>query len=172
MRKLRFVSLIAVGFACGSSTTKSQTTASAPPPAAQQAGQCPMKEMAGAKVTATDTSDGVAVEFTTTGDLAALRAHVRKLADMHNGMEMHHDGDMHAGMGSGMKMVPSRATVEDISGGARIVLVPNDPAQLADLRSHVREHAAMMNKGECPMMGTQPQQAQPSDEHAGHHPAS
>jgi hypothetical protein len=60
--------------------------------------------------------------------------------------------------------------VEDTPSGARIVLVPNDPSQLAELRDHAREHAAMMNKGECPMMGNQPQPAQPTDEHAGHHP--
>jgi hypothetical protein len=186
MRKLLLASLVAVGtLACGSSGTKSQpTTASAPPPAQHEAGQCDMKEMAGAKVNATDTANGIAVEFTTSGDVAALRTHVHKMADMHNGMAPHEGGEMHGGMGSGemhggmgsggmhemhgMKMVPSRATVEDIDGGARIVLVPNDPAQLADLRTHVREHAAMMAKGECPMMETQPQQ---TGEHADHHPA-
>lgn len=184
MRKLLLASLLAVGtVACGSSGTKSQsTTASAPPPAQHEAGHCDMKEMAGAKVNATDTANGIAVEFTTTGDVAALRTHIHKMADMHNGMAMHEGGEMHGGMGSGdmhggmgsgemhgMKMVPSKATVEDIDGGARIVLVPNDPAQLADLRTHVREHAAMMAKGECPMM--EKQQQPPADEHAGHHPA-
>jgi hypothetical protein len=170
MRNLLFASLVAIGaFGCGSSTTKSPGTASAPPPAEHQAGQCPMKEMAGVKATPIDTSDGVAIEFTTTGDVAALREHVRKMADMHNAKTMHH-GDMgsgmHEGMGSGMHegmgMAPSRAAEEDLPNGAKIVIVPDDPSQLAALRSHVREHAAMMAKGECPMMGNQPHQAPPT----------
>ena len=184
MRKLLFGSLLAIGLlACGSSGTKSQTATTATP-AEHPSGQCPMmKDMAGAKVAATDTADGIAVEMTTTGDVAALRAHVHEMADMHNKMAAHPDGAMHHDMGSGemhhdmgggemhheMKMVPSRATVEDISNGARIVMVPNDASQLAELRSHVREHAAMMAKGECPM-GMQPQSTPPADEHAGHHP--
>jgi hypothetical protein len=52
-----------------------------------------------------------------------------------------------------MKMIPSKARVEDVDGGARIVLTPNDPAQLAELREHVQHHAEMMKKdGGCPMM--------------------
>jgi hypothetical protein len=186
MRKLLLGSLLTLALVgCGSSKTKTQPTTNTPTTAQREGGECPMmKDMAGAKVTATDTVDGVAIELTTTGDVAALRAHAHDMADMHNKMTgMHGDGEMHAGMGSGemhegmgsgamhggMKMVPSKATVEDTAGGARIVLVPNDPSQLAELRDHAREHAAMMNKGECPM-ATQPQQAQPGDEHSGHHP--
>ena len=149
MRKILFGALVAITvLACRSSQTKSQPTASSPQTAQQQGGQCPMKEMAGAKVTATDTADGVALEFTTTGDVEALRAHVHKMADMHNGMAESHDGDMHGGMGSGdmhgmhggemhggMKMVPSKATAEDIPGGARVVLVPN--ASVDGLRAFV-----------------------------------
>jgi hypothetical protein len=51
-----------------------------------------------------------------------------------------------------MKMVPSDARAEDSDGGARIVLTPKDPAQLADLRAHVREHVAQMQSGHCPIM--------------------
>jgi hypothetical protein len=137
-----------------------------------------MMPPAGTQIVASDTSDGIAITFTTSGDVADLRARIHHLADMHNNMSgMHHGGGMHEGMGSGdthegmkgMHMVPSRATAEDIDGGARIVLVPTDAAQLAALRTHVREHAAMMQKGECPMKGSQP--AQPTGEHAQHHPA-
>ena len=49
-------------------------------------------------------------------------------------------------------MVPSSATVEDVEAGARIVLTPNDPAQLGALRTHVHGHAERMARGECPMM--------------------
>jgi hypothetical protein len=131
--------------------------------------------MAGANIVASDTTDGVAIAFTTTGDPAELRAHVRKMADMHNQMAgMHHEGGMHGGgmhAEMSMHMVPSRASVEDLPDGARVVLVPNDPSQLAALRTHVREHAAMMAKGECPMMAPKQQaQPQPAGEHTQHHP--
>jgi hypothetical protein len=197
MRNSLLCSVLAIGvLSCGSGQTKS--TASAPPPNTQHAGgqMCPMMRMADANVVTSDTSDGVAIAFTTAGDVAELRAHVRKMAEIHNGMSgMHHGKDMHGGMGSGdmhggmgsgdmhggmgsgdmhggmgmqmMRMVPSRASVEDVPGGARLVLVPTDPSQLTTLRAQAREHAAMMEKGECPMMETRPQ---PTDEHARHHP--
>jgi hypothetical protein len=170
-------SVLAIGMlGCGSGQTKS--TASAPPPNTQHTGgqMCSMMQMAGANVVTSDTSDGAAVAFTTTGDVAELRAHVREMAEMHNGMAgMHHGEDMHGGMGSGdmhggmmrMQMVPSRASVEDIPGGARLVLIPTDPSQLTTLRAQAREHVAMMEKGKCPMMETRPQ---PTDKHAQHHP--
>ena len=58
-----------------------------------------------------------------------------------------------------MKMVDSTAHAEDIDAGARIVLSPKDPAQLAELRDHVREHAARMASGHCPMMEAPDQHA-------------
>jgi len=57
-------------------------------------------------------------------------------------------------MGAGhmpMAMVPSTARAEDTDGGARLVLTPEDPTKLAELRAQVREHAAHMANGECPM---------------------
>lgn len=183
MRNTRLGLFLAIGLlGCGSSQTTSQPTASAPPPAAQHAGEggCPMMQgMEGASIAATDTGDGAAIAFTTTRDAAALRARIHHMADMHNGMMAHGEGthggmgsgEMHGGMGKGMHggaemhMVPSRASVEDIPSGARLVLVPNDPAQLSTLRAHVHEHAAMMAKGECPMKEMQ------HDEHA-HPPGS
>jgi hypothetical protein len=183
-------SVLAIGvLGCGSSQPRSTAPApppasSAPPTAAQPAGgqMCPMMGMAGANVAAADTADGAALAFTTTGDPAELRAHVRRMADMHNhggGHRggMHHGGDMQGGMQGGtggggmhagkeMHMVPSRASVEDLPNGARVLLVPNDPSQLSALRAQAREHAAMMAKGECPMMEPTPQaQPQPTGAH-------
>ncbi len=121
-------------------------------------GMCPM-EVPGTKVSADDTQDGVAITFTTTGDVAQLRDRVHHMAEMHEHMMqggmMGSGGMGSGGMGSGhmmMKMVPSTARAEDIDGGARIVLTPKDPAQLADLRAHVHEHATQMAGGHCPMM--------------------
>lgn len=164
---------------CGSGQSKSQPTSN-PPPSAHET-KCPMMPSAGTDIVATDTDDGIAIAFTTAGDVAELRARIHHMAEMHDKMtEMHHDmhddgsaaGGMEMGSGTGnpgmmhMQMVPSRATVEEIAGGARIVLVPTEPSQLEALRTHAREHVTMMQKGECPM-GAEPQ---PQDEHAGHHP--
>jgi hypothetical protein len=128
---------------------------------------CPMA-IPGTQVAAVDTPDGVALVFTTeAGGVDELRRRVAAMADMHN---QHHGGTgEHAGMGghAGMMMMmgsagtadhagmaegkhdgamapPSRAVVQPIDGGARIVLTPLDPANLLALRSHVHEHAARM----------------------------
>lgn len=76
---------------------------------------------------------------------------------MHSGMMgsgMH--GGMMIGRGRTMRMVPSRATIEDIPGGARLVLTPATPSQLGALREQARMRAAMMRQGRCPMMQASP----------------
>ena len=111
-----------------------------PAPSTHAQGEmCPMK-LAGTRVVAIDTTDGVAVELSTTGDVSELRARA------------HHMAMMHEHMTGKMEMVPSTARVEDTDRGARIVLVPTDATQLAALRAHVHEHAEMMASGHCPMM--------------------
>lgn len=119
---------------------------------------------------------------TSKGDVAELRQRVQRMAEMHNqhhaagGMMMgccgaaapHEQGPgagpgheaggpgstmMGGGMmGGGMMMPAATASVEDIEGGARLVLRPKDPAQLGALRQHVRARAERMQHGECPMM--------------------
>ncbi len=71
---------------------------------------------------------------------------------MHGGMH----GSMHGetapgGMEGGM--VSARASAEDVEGGARLVLTPNDPADLPKLQSMVRAHAQHIEQGGCPMHG-------------------
>jgi hypothetical protein len=67
-------------------------------------------------------------------------------------------GSMHGGAGTeggaeGMGMpVAARASAEDVDGGARLVLTPNDPADLPKLQSMVRAHAEHMEQSGCPMM--------------------
>lgn len=130
---------------------------------------CPMA-VPGTQLGVTDTRDGEAVTFTTSPDLAAeLRSRVHAMADMHNshhqggGMEGMHGGMQHGGMMGGGSMgstggrdammpPPSRAAVEDVEGGARLVVTPNDPADLDRLRSTVRMHAEHMRQtGTCKM---------------------
>ncbi len=131
--------------------------------------QCPMA-VPGTQVAAADTPDGESITFTTSPDRAAeLRTRVHAMADMHN---RHHQGvatsEMQAmqhaeTMGSGtaepdgtehtgMMPAPSRAVVEDVEGGARLVVTPTDPASLDQLRSTVRTHAQhMQESGTCGM---------------------
>lgn len=149
-----------------------------PPPTAPQAAEaapggmggmamqnCPMA-VPGTQVSTADTQDGESITFTTSPEHAAeLRARVHAMADMHNrhhqgeGMQGTH-GDMGHGdmMGSGgsehmaMMPPPSRAAVEDLDGGARIVVTPTAPADLDRLRSSVRAHAGhMQESGTCDM---------------------
>jgi hypothetical protein len=149
----------------------SAETAARPGMAAQASGQasdmmaiCPM-QVPDTTVSATDTLDGEALTFTTSsGQVAELRRRVRAMADMHN---QHHasatttmqGGTGHGGMMGGAAMghgemmpPPSRAAVQDVDDGARIVVAPNEPAQAAHLRSAVRLHAQHMQREGCGMM--------------------
>jgi hypothetical protein len=169
--KLSAVLVLVVG--CGSK----QGSASKPPEeAAKPAPMCAM--MKDAQLAATDGEHDVTVTFTTQGDPTELRAHVHQMGAMHD--RMAHGGMMGSGMGSGesggmagsgmgsgmmgggmhhMAMVPSHAAVDDVDHGARVVLTPDDPAQLATLREQVHAHVDMMKSGHCPMM----------EEHDAHH---
>jgi hypothetical protein len=80
-------------------------------------------------------------------------------------------------MRGGMMMPPpSTARSEEIEGGARLVITPRDPGDLAKLREHAGQHAGMLASGRCPMMAMQHGQdakaAPPSEpsEHETHHP--
>jgi hypothetical protein len=137
--------------------------AGAQPGHGEPMGMCPM-QVQGTQVRTEDTEGGVSVVFTTSGgDVADLRARVRRMAEMHTRMSEMHAGQpgsagpmehgMQHGMG-GMAMVPSTATASDIEGGARIELRPHDPAQLEALRSQAHTHVQQMaSSGQCPMMG-------------------
>lgn len=103
--------------------------------------------------------------FTTSGDVNDLRMRVRHMASMRNRMAgMHGQGEMGGGMGRGgmhgghmgMMQVPAHASVDDVPGGARLVLTPVDPAERDALREQTRAQAAMMERGECPMLQAEP----------------
>jgi hypothetical protein len=125
----------------------------------------------GTSVQAQDTKDGLAMTFTTSGDVAELRRRVRVMADHMNahssgGMGMH-GGMMGADAGTGMMggsmmggqgmmggMMPAmHAQVEDVDKGARLKMTPTDPAKLKEMRDHMKQHAQMMNQSHgCSMM--------------------
>ena len=180
---LKASTVLVLVLGCGS---KQSSPPKPPDQSATQAPTCPM--MKDTQLTATDEEHDVAITFTTQGDPTQLRAHVRQMAAMHD--QMAH-GMMGGGMGSGsgammggsgmgsgmmgggmhehMAMVPSHAAVDDVDHGARIVLTPDDPTQLAALRDHVHSHVEMMKSGRCPMM--EQHGAPPADQstHAEHH---
>jgi hypothetical protein len=141
---------------------------------------CPMV-VQGADVTAADTDGGVALTFTTdAGDVGELRTRVRSMAQMYGmhrgqgGMMWHHMGGKgmgHGGRGMGAAgmghmagrgpMPAASDTVTDTDQGARLELRPTDPAQLDDLREHVRWHQQRMHSGECWMPQEQPHEGTP-----------
>ncbi len=49
-------------------------------------------------------------------------------------------------------MPPSRASVVDVDGGARLELHALEAADVDALRAHVRQHGESMRAGACPMM--------------------
>jgi hypothetical protein len=165
---------------------------------------CPMM-VEGTTVRAEEVEGGAALVFTTTGDVADLRRRVARMTEMHNRHQSHggmmggpeghpegrgrgqrhehgapgergpHGGGMMGGQGMMMAMIPADARVEEIEGGARVVLTPQNPAQLQALREQVRHRAERMTSGQCPMMSdrsTQPADPDPEDasEHRDHHP--
>jgi len=132
---------------------------------------CPNR-VAGTTVTAQDLSNGEALVFTTTGDVAELRCRAQRMAENHNRMHSGTGGSartpdtistcpempgtggagmMHRQGWGGAGMIDSDALVEDIPNGVRIVFTPKDPANLDDLRARIRDRAARLSSGECPM---------------------
>ncbi len=149
--------------------------ASAAPPrerAGDMMAMCPMG-VPGTQVSAIDTADGEALDFTTTPDqVAELRSRVHAMAEMHNrhhasgdvgvrGHGMHGHEGMRGGMMEGggpekrgmMMPPPSRAVAEDLANGARLVVTPNEAADLQKLQSAVRMHAQHMTQSGCGMTG-------------------
>lgn len=108
-------SLVTALMACGSRQQSPEPVTRAPVTAhAAQSSPgrctCPMAmNMANTQITTADTTDGIAIVFATTGDVADLRARVRKIADMHNRMagemgSMRGEGAQGGGMqGGGMQ---------------------------------------------------------------------
>lgn len=187
MHDLLIIGALALGGCASSQTSPPPAPTAATTPAAgaphDMAAMCPMA-VEGTTARAENTETGAAMVFTTTGDVAELRARVARMAAMH---ASHHGAGPGAGMcthckhgpgaggppaahphgpghppgqggmmGAGMmKMPPAAARSEDIEGGARIVLTPQDPTQVAALQQHAQQMAAKMASGQCPMMAMQ-----------------
>jgi len=142
--------------------------------AMRQDQSCPMM-VESASIDVENTSDGVALRFTSTtaGNVDDLRnrvEHMARMYEMHGGeqgqggsMMWHRMGHTRAdqdqagagGQGPSGMMPAATARVEEIDNGARLVLTPKDKAQLATLREHARDHERRMEGGECWMMQEQ-----------------
>lgn len=97
-------------------------------------GDCPL-ELPGARLASEVTADGVALVFTSDGgDPAELRARVQRMASRH---------------AQGDPAIPSRAKVEEIAGGARLIFTPVDASQVGMLREHIRVHGKEMASSGC-----------------------
>ena len=96
-------------------------------------GDCPLA-LPGAQLRSEVTADGVALVFTTGGgDPTELRDRVQRMADQHNAAPA----------------PDSRAAVEEIDGGARVVFTPSDPARVGVLREEIRVHGKEMASTGC-----------------------
>ena len=93
---------------------------------------CPMR-VSGTTVTSSDVEEGVALYFTTSGDVNELRQRVRELATTHA-----HDGAS-----------PSDACGCPLLGGARLLLVPNERNEVIRLRARVAERLARLGSERC-----------------------
>ncbi len=141
--------------ACSSGAAKPPPQVSSAPPAAPETHQgCPLG-VANAKVTVSDTAQGVELVFTADDRVAELRLRVRDAAEQHGtGAKLGagHEGRHATGGEHGlqpMSLPPMRTDVDDVERGARLRITPIDPADLDKLRSRVRERAAKMSASRC-----------------------
>ena len=143
---LSFLTTVAP-LACASDPPPKPGTATTATTAGTPGTGCPLG-VEGARVTVEDTTDGVALTFTTVTRVDELRTRARTASLMHGAGKQQgagHDGVHGQGGHHGlhaMHLPPATGTVDDVADGARIRLVPFDAADLSRLREHAREGAA------------------------------
>jgi hypothetical protein len=105
------------------------------------------REYAGAPVDITyqDASGGAAVVYRTKGNVERLRERTEEVARFHNSAAGKAP-DLHD-----LYRIPHNARVENLSGGAKLVLVPKslDPSLLEDLRRNVQQEVSNMRRKGC-----------------------
>ena len=151
MRHLVVPSLASVGLlaslsSCSSGTPRPSVTPTTP---STFTGPCPLG-VEGARVETIDTPSGVSLRFASPDRVEELRARARDAARMYGVGAFRgagHDG--HHGEGGQHGLQPlqrplSSAVALDVDGGARIDLVPDDPADIHRLRIKARERAEAM----------------------------
>ena len=97
----------------------------------------------GASVSTSDTAAGIAIDITTPADnVFELRRRAEQMAAMYT------EKSAKEAMLNDHK-VAAAVTYEPIENGARLTVIPNDPAKLIELRRQVRAHVEQMKKGGC-----------------------
>jgi hypothetical protein len=131
---------------------------------------CPM-QVEGTTRQVVKLENAVAMDFTTTSDVAELRQRVQKMAKKHE--KMHSEGGMKGQQGEKGKMMKGQMTEEQkqmrkqmmqmmtdvtvattqIDGGTRMTFTPKDATKADSLYQMMQKHSQMMDeKGQCPMM--------------------
>jgi hypothetical protein len=149
------VTLVLGGTGCGSTmSAPAHPTASATPEAVTaEDPSCPVL-VAGTSVAVEDTDQGAALVFVTTGDVAAVRARAKALAEQHNArharMTTSQHAHHHAAGGTMGEMISSHSTaaVAEIPNGARVTFTAEDAAAI---QAELRMHAKHLANGTCVM---------------------
>jgi hypothetical protein len=116
---------------------------------------CPLG-VPGTRLRAGETGDGIEVLFTTrASNVEELRLRVRDQGRVH-GPERHrgrgHFGEHGGARDHGLRLwalPPIRTSVEDIAGGAKLVIAPVDPAHRDDVRRAVSERVGSIAAADC-----------------------
>jgi hypothetical protein len=116
---------------------------------------CPM-EIPGAHVAMTETKGGIALDFTTNGDVMELRQRVHSLAASQSSTQIAPQsgaGDMQGSGGREMNQdvthVQTQASVQDLPNGARLIIRPVDPNQFNSVRQNAMATVSQLNQGDC-----------------------
>ena len=111
----------------------------------------------GARVSTSDTDDGVAITVRAYGDLEEVRRRAHDAAAMYGpgahrglGHDGKHGGGERHGLGLAELGVPARAEALDTPDGALILVRPRQPADLDRMREALATREGRVRRGECP----------------------
>jgi hypothetical protein len=91
-----------------------------------ESSRCPM-DLRGARVSMRELDGAIALDFTTPGDVGALRTSLRRFGDS--------------------------AETSDLDGGARVTLAPVDPREYDELETRARRAMFELGHGDCSCLG-------------------
>lgn len=151
MRCVVLAGLVAVFAACATPPGPSRP----PPTRSADRAACPLG-ISGVDVRTEDTEAGIAVVVTARAeDVAELRERAHDAAKLHGPfgrVGKGHDGRHGMGGQHGLQALsfpPSRASTQEIEGGARIEIVPKHTSDRKALREAVRDHTEVMRTKPC-----------------------
>lgn len=151
------VTAVAMLAGCASTNGAQSTTTTAAQVTPPVTGYpCPM-DVGDVQVAAVDAKGYAAIDFTTTaGNVTELRDRVHAMADAHdrapNGLMMRGQGVPGEAWVFGNITLPlSTASVEEIPGGARMVLSPTRSSDLSRLQQDTSAWAMRLSYGQCPV---------------------